>query len=246
MGRPPVLSETIDQTAAAMRSPIMKPQRRVVACFIASTERVTIESIASEICARAARAAADQVRARCTTSASYCGVVARPRISPSRSERMRRSHRFDVEPRELVRTTIAVPTAIVARSRSGRNLRAIPQTTCATTATATILSPYSHGESTRLPNTPSRHNQRIIASADGIVKSSQAQTAPGTPARKVPILIPTGPAKQAEGPAYQATWRTEIFFGDARGGRRSDYLLGDFPALSRLMAPKGGSDGSAC
>src|SRR5262249_51226891 len=51
MGQPPVLPETIEQTAAAMRSTITKPQRRAVACLIASTECVTIESITpTEIC----------------------------------------------------------------------------------------------------------------------------------------------------------------------------------------------------
>src|SRR5215470_15986980 len=65
MGQPPVLPETIEQTAAAMRSTITKPQPRAVACLIASTECVTIESITpTEICARAPRATAAQVCGR--------------------------------------------------------------------------------------------------------------------------------------------------------------------------------------
>jgi hypothetical protein len=46
----------------------------------------------------------------------------------------------------------AAATAIVARSRSGQRFRAMPQTACATTATATILSPCSHAAPPRLPN----------------------------------------------------------------------------------------------
>ena len=47
---------------------------------------------------------------------------------------------------------IAAPTAIVARSRSGQRLRAMPHTACATTATATIFSPCSQAAPDRSPS----------------------------------------------------------------------------------------------
>jgi len=39
------------------------------------------------------------------------------------------------------KATIAAPTAILARSRSGHRLRPMPHTACTTTATATIFNP---------------------------------------------------------------------------------------------------------
>ena len=88
------------------------------------------------------------------------------------------------------RTTSAATMAIVARARSGARLRAMPQTACATTATATTFSPCSQ-PAVRVANacTP-------IANSDQRNRRGQREAEPGrqpagSPARRIPIAMPT-------------------------------------------------------
>ena len=90
---------------------------------------------------------------------------------------------------------------MVARSRSGARDRAIPHTALATTATAAIFNPCSHPASV----TPSRWRPKAKttrAMAEGKVNPSHAATAPGNPARTMPIAIPTwllvGPGRNCQ------------------------------------------------
>ena len=87
-------------------------------------------------------------------------------------------------------TASAAAMAIVARSRSGASVRAMPQTAWATTATAASLRPWSQPAPERSsPRTPSPNS--TMATADGRVKPSQAATPPASPARTMPMAMLT-------------------------------------------------------
>ena len=76
----------------------------------------------------------------------------------------------------------AAAKAITARRPPGARLRAICQTACVTTATATSLTPISQP-----PPAPTRGSPtaaRYIKSAEGKVKPTQAASAPHQPARR--------------------------------------------------------------
>ena len=75
-------------------------------------------------------------------------------------------------------------------NRSGARLRAMPQTACATTATATSFSPRSHPAWDRSPIAPTPRANSVIASADGRVKPAQAASMPSGPPRIRPIAMP--------------------------------------------------------
>ncbi len=65
------------------------------------------------------------------------------------------------------------------------------QTACATTATATIFSPCSQAPRPASAQLATPYAKAIIASADGMVKPAQAASAPLSPARSMPIEMPT-------------------------------------------------------
>ena len=95
--------------------------------------------------------------------------------------------------------TIAATSATVIRGASGVSLVAIPHTACATTATATILSPRSQAAPSTSPTACTVSAKAASASAEGSVNPSQAARAPGRPARWYPRPMPTcddaGPGK---------------------------------------------------
>ena len=83
-------------------------------------------------------------------------------------------------------------TAMAARSRSGVRLLAMPQIACATTATATSLSPCSTPSANGPVKmvAPSAKENRMIA--DGMVKANQAANPSSRPLpRKMPSVNPT-------------------------------------------------------
>jgi len=86
---------------------------------------------------------------------------------------------------------LALTTASVARGRSGQSVRAIPETACATTATATMRSPASQAASCMAPIVPTPAAKAIRAMAEGRLKPSQAATPPASPARSMPRLTAT-------------------------------------------------------
>ena len=79
----------------------------------------------------------------------------------------------------------------VTLARPTHRLRAMPHTACATTATATTLSPWIApvGNTAYPPARPSPN--KASTSAEGSVNPSQAASAPGMPARINPSAIPT-------------------------------------------------------
>ena len=66
----------------------------------------------------------------------------------------------------------------------------MPQTACATTATATSFRPRSHPACDRSPIAPTPYANTVIATADGRVKPTQAANIPSGPPRNSPIAIP--------------------------------------------------------
>ena len=63
-------------------------------------------------------------------------------------------------------------------------------TAWATTATATILKPCSHGTCAISPSAPTPYPNRIIARTDGPENPTHAANAPGNPARRMPSVMP--------------------------------------------------------
>ena len=90
-----------------------------------------------------------------------------------------------------VSASIAAMSATVMRGASGVSVVAMPHTACATTATATILRPWSQAAPPTLPTAWTPNANAARANADGSVKPSQAANAPGSPARRYPRPIPT-------------------------------------------------------
>ena len=137
--------------------------------------------------------------ARIASGVACAGApAAARRESASRSARRRGSRRSGPSADGTASARIAAPTAIVARSRSGHRLRAIPHTAWATTATATIFSPCSHGRMREIAE-----GGHAIAESDhrhgrGQREPEPGGERPGRPARRMPIVIPTwllaGPA----------------------------------------------------
>ncbi len=93
----------------------------------------------------------------------------------------------------------AAMAMMLTRSTSVHSVRAMPQTACATTATATTLRPCSApaGSSSAWRARPSAN--KINAIAEGKVNPSQAASAPAYPPREKPSAMPTwllaGPGK---------------------------------------------------
>ena len=75
-------------------------------------------------------------------------------------------------------TSTAAATASVARVFPVAMLLAMPQTACATTATAAILSPCSQPGASSDPNLSMPSPNSISAMAEGSVKPAQAASAP--------------------------------------------------------------------
>ena len=85
---------------------------------------------------------------------------------------------------------MAAAIAIEARRASAAMVRAIVQTACATTATATTISPCSQpAADTPDPCTSSAKATRAIA--DGKVKPAHAASPPGIPALWMPMAMPS-------------------------------------------------------
>ena len=85
----------------------------------------------------------------------------------------------------------AARMASAARGRSGHNDLAIPQTACATMATATTLSPCTQPDWASPWYSAMPKANRISAIADGKVNPAQAASSPSQPARPNPSAIPT-------------------------------------------------------
>ena len=89
-------------------------------------------------------------------------------------------------------TTNIAASAIIARARSGVSVRVMPQTACATTATATSLRPCRNPSAIGPVKAaaPSAKASRIRA--DGMVKPSHAARPPRSPLpRRIPSENPT-------------------------------------------------------
>ena len=73
----------------------------------------------------------------------------------------------------------------------GPETEAMPQTACATTATATsTLAPRSHPACDTSPIAPIPYPNIVIASAEGSVNPIHPASIPSGPARNSPIAIP--------------------------------------------------------
>jgi hypothetical protein len=81
-------------------------------------------------------------------------------------------------------------SAMPARGLSGARLRAMPQTACATTATATIFSPWMMPSATGPEKEPEKSAKRNSAIAEGNVNPSQAAIPPASPLREIPRAKP--------------------------------------------------------
>ena len=66
----------------------------------------------------------------------------------------------------------------------------MPQTACATTATATSFRPLSQVALLTSPNASTPYAKASMSSADGSVKPTQAANMPSGPARSRPIDMP--------------------------------------------------------
>ncbi len=92
------------------------------------------------------------------------------------------------------------------RGQSGARDRAITRTAWATTATAAILSPWTHPAPDRSEPAANRPSA-IISTAAGSVKPTHAANAPASPALREPTAIPScelaGP-----GSAWQSATRS--------------------------------------
>ena len=89
-------------------------------------------------------------------------------------------------------TNTSATAAIEARSRSGHSDRAMPQTACATIATATSFRPCSSPAPAGDPvSAPAPKANAVISAADGRVKPHHAASPPSQPARSRPMEKPT-------------------------------------------------------
>ena len=88
-------------------------------------------------------------------------------------------------------TTQAASVIKPMRARSVHSLPAMPHTACATTATATTLSPCSTPGGSASPWRARPSAKRISAIAEGSVKPAHAASAPRYPARCSPSAMPT-------------------------------------------------------
>jgi hypothetical protein len=85
----------------------------------------------------------------------------------------------------------AARIAMPARVRSGHSDFAMPQTACATIATATTFRPCTAPEAASDSYRAMPWANRISATADGSVKPSHAHSEPAHPARSMPSAMPT-------------------------------------------------------
>jgi hypothetical protein len=109
----------------------------------------------------------------------------RPAIPP-----MRIAATCPIEPATKI-TIRTAARAMLARSRSGARLRAIPQTACATTATATTLRPWISPPPTGPSKAEAPKANKTRSRAEGRVNAAHAANAPRGPPRNRPSANPT-------------------------------------------------------
>src|SRR5215831_19296236 len=89
------------------------------------------------------------------------------------------------------RTSRHAVAAKPPRKRSGHNVFDMPQTACATTATATTLRPCTAPEDATPAHRETPNANTMSATADGNVKPHHAASEPSHPARPRPSAMPT-------------------------------------------------------
>ncbi|MCY1218440.1 hypothetical protein D9M72_303890 [compost metagenome] len=85
----------------------------------------------------------------------------------------------------------AQATASPARGRSGQSERPMPQTACATMATAAIFRPWMAADPDSQPKCASPSAKSASAMAVGSVNAAHAASMPVQPARFRPMAMPT-------------------------------------------------------
>src|SRR5687768_5430949 len=88
-------------------------------------------------------------------------------------------------------TTTAAAIATLALERSGHRFLPMPQSACATTATATTFNPCNQAASAPPPTVVITSANSTSATAEGKVKPSQEASAPGNPLLSSPSAMPT-------------------------------------------------------